>query len=134
MTEDPKAIKALFAEWEVDYALRAAGDLTSDPKRLNEVMAQIERLKQGTRPAVVGRDGEYRIEDRPWKDVAEPSKLAVLQDLDWSGITNRDKGHILLSVIDPGKITDAQRRNLIDLATEKPREQSREGRDEGHER
>ncbi len=50
----------------------------------------------------------------------EPSKLAILQDaVDWTGISNRDQAHILLSAIDPGQITDAQRNRLIDLATGK---------------
>jgi hypothetical protein len=37
--------------------------------------------------------------------------------VNWSGITNRDQAHILLTEIDPGRITDAQRGKLIDMAT-----------------
>ena len=66
---------------------------------------------------MVGRDNQYRIEERPWQEVRETSKLAILQNaVDWSGITNRDKAHILLAEIDPGKITDDQRNRLIDMA------------------
>jgi hypothetical protein len=61
--------------------------------------------------------GNYRIVDRPWQELPEPSKLAILQDaVDWSGVSNRDQATILLSEIDPGKITDAQRARLIDTA------------------
>jgi hypothetical protein len=91
--------------------------MTSDSKRVNEVMQHIRRIKAGNYPAVVGRDGQYRIVERPFADLGEPAKLAILQDaVDWSGVSNRDRGSILLSVIDPGKITDAQRRQLIDMA------------------
>jgi hypothetical protein len=60
----------------------------------------------------------------------ESSKLAILQDaVNWQGITNRDQAHILLAEIDPGKISDAQRRALIEDATRSDTtapEQSRE--------
>lgn len=92
--------------------------MPSDRKRLREAFSHIERIKEGTYPAVVGRDNNYRIEERPWQDMPERSKLAILQDaVDWEGITNRDQAHILLSIIDPGKISDTQRRSLIDAAT-----------------
>ena len=72
---------------------------------------------RGDVPAI-GRDDQYRITERPWAEMLERSKLAILQDaVDWSGITNRDQAHILLREIDPGKITDAQRNRLIDMAT-----------------
>lgn len=91
--------------------------MASDQKRLNEVFRHIERIKAGDYPAIVGRDNDYRIVERPWHLLAEQSKLAVLLDaVDWSGITNRDQAHILLSEIDPGKIADAQRNWLIDMA------------------
>jgi hypothetical protein len=92
--------------------------MPSDQKRLNEVLQHIERIKTGTYPAVVGRDDNYRIVERPWQQLAEPAKLAVLQgSVDWSGVTNRDQAHILLSEVDPGKITDTQRTKLIEMAT-----------------
>ena len=88
----------------------------SDPKRLDEVSRRITRIKDGSYPVVVGRDDPLRITERPWEQVPEPSKLAILQDLDWSGVTNRDRAHILLAEVDPGKISDAQRNTLIDMA------------------
>jgi hypothetical protein len=95
--------------------------MKSDQKRLREVYQHIQRIKAADYPAIVGRDDQYRIVERPWQDVAEPSKLAILQDsVDWTGITNRDHAHILLAEIDPGKITDAQRNRLIDLAEVTP--------------
>lgn len=111
--------------------------MASDQKRLNEVFRHIERIKAGDYPVIVGRADElsYRIVERPWKELAEPSKLAILQDaVDWSGITNRDMATILLSEIDPGKITDAQRTRLIDAATnnydDRPREAAGRGNNE----
>lgn len=95
--------------------------MASDQKRLNEVFRHIERIKAGDYPAIVGRDNDYRIVERPWHLLAEQSKLAVLLDaVNWSGITNRDQAHILLAEIDPGKIADAQRNWLIDMAEAKP--------------
>ena len=92
--------------------------MPSDQKRLNQVMRHIDRIKEGAYPAVIGRDDQYRITERPWAEMPERSKLAILQDaVDWSGITNRDQGHILLGEIDPGKITDAQRNGLIEMAS-----------------
>ena len=98
--------------------------MASDPQRLDQALKHIRRIKAGTYPAVMGNSadgiGGYRITERPWQDLAEPSKLAILQDaVNWEGISNRDQGHILLSEIDPGKITDAQRNRLIDMATVK---------------
>lgn len=91
--------------------------MPSDSKRLHEVYTQIEQIKAGEYPAIVGRDDQYRIVDRPWAEIPEPSKLAMLQDaVDWSGITNRDQANILLSEVDPGKPPDAQRNRLIDAA------------------
>ncbi|MDG3006448.1 hypothetical protein [Paludisphaera mucosa] len=91
--------------------------MPSDERQLAHAVRHIERIKEGTYPAVVGRDSNYRIVERDWKDMPEPSKLAILQDaVDWSGISNRDQGHILLSEIDPGKISDTQRNRLIDMA------------------
>lgn len=94
--------------------------MPSDEKRLHEVYQHIRRIKTGDYPAIIGRDDQYRIVERPWQELAEPSKLAVLQDaVDWSGITNRDRAHILLAEIDPGKIPDAQRNRLIEMAQPK---------------
>lgn len=113
--------------------------MPSDPKRLNEAMQHIARIKAGNYPAIVGRDHQYRIVERPWHALAEPAKLAVLHDaVDWSGITNRDQAHILLTEIDPGRITDAQRGKLIEMAAETYQEMlegksvptARDGRDE----
>jgi hypothetical protein len=123
--------KALFAEWDKDYAARAAEDKqppamtrsdgpASDQDRLQQVYRQIRQIKAAEYPAIVGRDSQYQIVERPWQDMPEASKLAILQDaVDWSGITNRDQAHILLAEIDPGKITDSQRNRLIDMATVK---------------
>lgn len=91
--------------------------MPSDQKRVNEVMRHIARIKAGNYPAIVGRDDSYRIVERPWAEVTESAKLAILQDaVDWSGVTNRDQAHIILGEIDPGRITDAQRNRLIDMA------------------
>jgi len=93
--------------------------MPSDEKRLQEAFRHIARIKDGTYPAVIGRDEKYRIEERPWDDMPDRSKLAILTDaVNWEGVTNRDQAHILLSEIDPGKISDAQRNRLIDMATE----------------
>ncbi len=95
--------------------------MPSDTRRLQQVLQHIADIKAGNYPAIVGRDNLYRIEERPWADLGEPAKLAILQDaVDWTGITNRDQGHILLSQIDPGKISDAQRNRLIDMAEVRP--------------
>jgi len=102
--------------------------MASDPKRVHQVFQHIRLITAGDYPQVVSDDpkGPFRIVDRPWKEVSEPSKLAILQDaVDWSGITNRDQAHILLSHIDPGQISDAQRKQLIDMAAVKePQEQA----------
>jgi|SRR5579884_134186 len=95
--------------------------MPSNQKRLHEVMRHIDRIKIGDYPAIVGSRDDYRIVERPWAEIAEPSKLAILKDaVDWSGITNRDQAHILLSEIDPGKIPDAERNRLIAMAQERP--------------
>jgi hypothetical protein len=87
----------------------------SDPKRLAEVTRHIASIKERKYPIVVGRDD--RIEERPWAEVPEGGKLAILQDaVDWSGVSNRDRAHILLSEVDPGRISDKQRNTLIDMA------------------
>jgi len=95
--------------------------MASDPKRIGQALEHIRRIKAGDYPVIMGNSAEagggYRIEERPFQELPEPSQLAILQEaVDWSGITNRDQGHILLGEIDPGKITDAQRSRLIDLA------------------
>ena len=82
----------------------------SDPKRLADVTGNIANIKERAYPIVVGRDASYRIEERPWAEMPERSKLAILQDaVDWTGVSNRDRAHILLSEVDPGRISDAQR-------------------------
>jgi hypothetical protein len=92
--------------------------MPSDEKRLQETFRHIMRIKEGTYPAVIGRDDQYRIEERPWAEVPERSKLAILSEaVNWEGVTNRDQAHILLSEIDPGRISDAQRNSLIDMAS-----------------
>lgn len=89
-----------------------------DHDRLRLVAEHIRRIKAADYPVTVGAPGNYRIEERPWNDLAEPSKLAILQGaVDWSGVSDRDQAHILLAEIDPGKITDARRNRLIDVAT-----------------
>jgi len=97
--------------------------VASDRKRLDQVLQHIRRIKTSDYPIIQGNgfDGGYRIGERPWRDLPEASKLAILQDaVDWSGITNRDQATILLSEIDPGRITDGQRTRLIDAATVQP--------------
>src|SRR5579884_2570014 len=94
--------------------------MPSNQKRLHEVMRHIDRIKIGDYPAIVGSRDDYRIVERPWAEIAEPSKLAILKDaVDWSGITNRDQAHILLSEIDIGKIADAERNRLIEMAQDR---------------
>jgi hypothetical protein len=94
--------------------------MPSGEVRLSEVLSHIRRIKTGDYPAIVGNGDDYRIVERPWAEIAEPGKLAILKDaVDWSGITNRDQAHILLSEIDPGKIPDAERNRLIDMAQDK---------------
>lgn len=94
--------------------------MSSNPQRIDEVFRHLGRIKAGDYPVVMGNalGGGYRIVERPWQDLAEPSKLAILSEaIDWQGISNRDKAHILLAQVDPGKITTEQRRQLIDQAT-----------------
>ena len=94
--------------------------MTSDKKRLDQVYQHIARIKASDFPAIVGYsfDGNgYRVEERPFHDLAEPAKLAILQEaVDWSGVTYRDKAVILLSEIDLNKITPAQRARLNEEA------------------
>lgn len=102
--------------------------MPSDEKRLRDVFRHISQIKEGTYPTIQGN----HIAERPWQDMPEPSKLAVLQDaVDWSGISNRDQGHILLSEIDPGKISDAQRNRLIDMATRDQEQNPERARERG---
>lgn len=94
--------------------------MSSDQRRLQEVTGHIRRIKASDYPAIVGNGGDYRIVERPWRDMPETSKLAILKDaVDWSGVTNRDQAHILLSEIDASKIPDAERNRLIDMAQDK---------------
>jgi hypothetical protein len=96
----------------------------SDEERVHRACQHIRRIKASDYPTIVGRDDQYRIEGRPWAELPESSKLAILQDaVDWSGVTNRDRAHILLAEIDPGRITDAQRLRLIEMAVEKDESQ-----------
>ncbi|WP_435008074.1 hypothetical protein P12x_005344 [Tundrisphaera lichenicola] len=91
--------------------------MPSDQERLRQVQSRIGQIKATEYPVVVGGDKGYKIVERPWKDMPEPSKLAILQDsVDWSGVTNRDRAHLLLCEIDPGKLTDPQRNRLIEAA------------------
>lgn len=93
--------------------------MASDPKQLKQVYQHIQRIKASDYAVIVGSHDEYRIVERPFQELPEPSKLAILQDaVDWSGVTNRDQATILLSEIDPGKITDAQRSRLIETAAQ----------------
>lgn len=95
--------------------------MASDPKRLDQVLQHIRRIKADDYPVILGNTnegGDYRIIERPWQDIPEPSKLAILEDaVNWEGISNHDQALILLNEIDPGRITDAQRNRLIDMAT-----------------
>ena len=95
--------------------------MPSDQIRLSEVMSHIRRIKASDYSAIVGIPGEYRIVERPWAELGESAKLAMLQDaVDWSGVTNRDQAHILLSEIDLGKIADGKRNRLIGMAESRP--------------
>jgi hypothetical protein len=98
--------------------------MPSDPKRLSQVFDHIARIKAGNYPRIEetpgSKAGPRRIVEVPWQEVPEPSKVVALESsLDWTGITNRDQGHILLAQIDPGKITDAQRNYLIGMTEAK---------------
>jgi hypothetical protein len=94
--------------------------MPSDQVRLSEVMSHVRRIKASDYPAIIGTAGDYRIIERPWAEMPETSKLAILKDaVDWSGVTNRDQAHILLSEIDLGKIPDAERNRLIGMAEER---------------
>ena len=104
--------------------------MASNEKQLQDAFRHIMRIKEGTYPAVVGRDDQYRIQERAWVDMPERSKLAILQDaVNWEGVSNRDQAHILLSEIDPGKINDTQRNALIQAAMEPEQSLSRGGRE-----
>jgi hypothetical protein len=95
--------------------------MPSDQRRLHDVMRHIRRIKAGDYPAIVGSEGAYRIVERPWQDIPEGSKLAILRDaVNWSGVSNRDQAHILLSEIDLGKIADSERNRLIGMAQDRP--------------
>lgn len=94
--------------------------MPSDAKRLGQACEHIRRIKAGDYPAIVGSVGDYQIVERPWREIQESAKLAILKEaVDWSGITNRDQAHILLSEIDLGKIPDAERNRLIGMAQDK---------------
>jgi hypothetical protein len=95
--------------------------MPSNQVRLNEVRSHIRRIKAGDYAAIVGSGGDYRIVERPWREMQEAAKLAILKDaVDWSGISNRDQAHILLSEIDIGKISDAERNRLVAAAADRP--------------
>lgn len=116
--------------------------MPSNQKRLQEVMSHIRRIKAGDYPAIVGTEGAYRIVERPWQEIPETSKLAILQDaVNWSGVSNRDQAHILLSEINLGKIADAERNRLIGMAQDRPTRKdilevsfSMDAREQGQER
>jgi hypothetical protein len=116
--------------------------MRSDQRRLQEAMNHIRRIKAGDYPAIIGTEGAYRIVERPWQDIPEGSKLAILQEaVNWSGVSNRDQAHILLSEIDLGKIADSERNRLIGMAQERPTLKdilegsfSMEAREQGQER
>ena len=95
------------------------------PDRLAEVRRQIRALKAAEHPVVrlVYPEGphEHKVAYRPWTDVPEPAKLALLQDLvNWQGISNRDMAHLLLGELDVGKLSAGQRDMLIRLAEPEP--------------
>jgi len=98
----------------------------SDPKRLLHVMGAIRALKDGRYPvarelAGVGKLSIVKLDERPWKDLPEPGKLAMLKDrIDWSGVTNRDQAYILLQELNVNALTDEQRIQLIHQAEPNP--------------
>lgn len=57
--------------------------MATDPQRLDQALQHIRRIKAGTYPVITGNSaegGDYRIGERTWQDVPEPSKLAIFQD------------------------------------------------------
>jgi len=93
--------------------------------RLTEVRQQVRALKLAEHPVVrlVHPEGphQHKLAYRPWADIPEPGKLALLQDLvDWQGISNRDMAHLLLGELDVGKLNAGQRDTLIRLAEPEP--------------
>ncbi len=94
---------------------------SSDARRLQEAQRHIRQIKAADYPQILpsteDRQGPYRIVERPWAQIPEGNKLAILRDaVDWSGITNRDQAALLLAAIDPTQINDADRNRLIDAA------------------
>jgi hypothetical protein len=91
----------------------------SDPKQLLLAMGAIRRLKDGSFPvarevAGIGRFALLKFDDRPWSEIPESAKLAMLKDLvNWEGVTNKDQAHILLQELDVGKLSTEQRDQLI---------------------
>jgi hypothetical protein len=95
--------------------------MPSDARCLKQAYEHVRRIKAGDYPAIMGSSGAYRIVERPWGEISETSKLAILADaVNWSGITNRDQAHILLSEIDARKIPDTERNRLIGMAQDRP--------------
>ncbi len=95
--------------------------MPSDPKRVEQVFTHIGFIRDGTYPRVVevndARRGQYVIQDRPWAEIPEPAKLAILQDaVNWEGITEKDRANILLASVDPGQLEPLDRQLLIRMA------------------
>ena len=86
---------------------------------------QIEGIKQKEHPVVRPSEDNGRVfemKSRPWGEVPEPAKLEYLSDMvDWTGVSDRDRAHILLKEVDVGKLSGGQRDRLIrEAAREEP--------------
>jgi hypothetical protein len=96
-----------------------------DPKRIEQLYRDIHRLRTEYYTRHVRASGQEEAPtltiDVPWQELPEPGKLLLLQNaIDWSGIGSRVQGRILLSELDPGKLSDAQRQHLMAMAKVEP--------------
>jgi hypothetical protein len=98
----------------------------SDPKKYLLAMLDVQRLKGAQHSYMrtvfeLGPFGVTRLDTRPWSEVPESSKLAMLKDLvNWEGVTNRDMAMILLRELDVGKLSQDERGALISMAEPEP--------------
>jgi hypothetical protein len=103
----------------------------SDPKAYLCAMLDVQRLKSSrhTHARTVFDLGPFsmvRMDTRPWSEVPEQAKLAMLKDLvNWEGVSPRDMAMIMLRELDVGKLTPAQRGELISMAEPEPLKRGR---------
>ncbi len=92
--------------------------MSSDPTRLRETWAHIERIRRALFPHLVAEGGLCRVAEVPWCHLPAPKQFAILTaSVRWDGITGPDQANILLSQIDdPEKLTEAQRLRLVSMA------------------